>query len=166
MRTEPERFDRVLEEPAFKEAPAEPRNSHVLGIAEVGPSALIPAAISLLISLLWLIDDLSAASLLLLAAVAGAFAVAIALKLRKANAVRAMPAERFVAVVVKERFDLVRQLGDRRQTTRHFVVLQTRDGQRRELVVPDRVVSKFAIDDIGIAYAKTNVLVEFVRVDV
>src|SRR5258706_9620552 len=123
MRTEPERFDRVMEHPAFKEAPAEPRDIHLFGIAEIGPSALIPAALSLLLTLLWLIDDFSPGSLLLLGLLAGGFGVAIALKLRKANAVRAQPAERFVAVVVKERFDLVRQFADRRQTTRNFAVL-------------------------------------------
>lgn len=166
MRTDPERFDRVAEHPSFKEAPAEPRDVHLLGIAEIGPSALLPGAISLTVTLLWLLGDFSAGNLVLVALVLAGFGIAIALKLRKANAVRAMPAERFVGVVVKERFDLYRPFNDRRHNTQHYVVLQTRDGLRREFIAPSRVVSKFAVDDIGIAYVKKNVLVEFVRVDV
>lgn len=166
VRTEPERFDRVAEHPSFKDAPAEPHDVGTFGIAELGPSALLPGAISLTVTLLWLLGDFSTENLVILALVLAAFGVAIALKLRKANAVRAMPAERFVAVVVKERFDLYRPFNDRRHNTQHYVVLQARDGLRREFIAPSRVVSKFAIDDIGIAYVKRNVLVDFIRVDV
>src|SRR5690242_10111886 len=114
MRTDPERFDRVAEHPSFKDAPAEPRDVGTFGIAEIGPSALLPGAISLTITLLWLLGSFSAENLVILAIVLAGFAIAIGLRLRKANAVRATPAERFIAVVVKERFELVRQFNDRR----------------------------------------------------
>ena len=96
----------------------------------------------------------------------GVFGWALYMSLKKANAVRDAPVERVVAVIVKERMDLRQRFGDRRQSLRTYVIVQTRDGQRHEYFAPKHVAGRYAVDDIGIVYVKADVLVDFLRVDV
>lgn len=167
VRTEPERFDRVIEHPAYKSAPPEPIGAPLLSIAEVTPSAILTAGISLLVTVLWIVKDpFSSIQGLLIGLLLGVLGWAFYMSLKKAREVRDAPVERLVAVVVKERQDFRRRFGDRRESLRTYVIVQTQDGQRREFFAPKDVVGRYAVDDIGIAYVKTDVLVDFLRVDV
>jgi hypothetical protein len=78
-----------------------------------------------------------------------------------------MPIVRLVAVITKERTEVSGggEHGMRAHTT-YYTTLQTRDGTRAEYVTPDRLVGKLAIDDIGVAYVKGHMLVEFTRFEV
>jgi hypothetical protein len=168
VRTEAERFDRVLEHPTYKSAPDEPvLGLPLLGIADVPPSAIVTAGFSLLVTAIMILKDpFSTANQIIIGLLLGVFGWALYMSLKQANAVRDAPLERVVAVVVKERQDHKRRLGDRRDSVRNYVIVQTRDGQRRELFAPDNMTKRYAIDDIGIAYVKADVLVDFIRVDV
>jgi len=77
------------------------------------------------------------------------------------------PVARLVAVILKER-SAVSGGGERgmRATTTYYTTLQTRDGARAEYVTPDRLVGKLALDDIGVAYVKGPMLVDFQRFEV
>lgn len=167
VRTEPERFDRVLESPAFQSAPVEPVGVPLMAIAEISPGAIIAAGLGFLLTLLMVLGDpFSGPSGVVIGLLLGLFGWAFYMSLKKANAVRDAPVERVVVVVVKERVDLAKRFGDRNQSLRTYVIMQTRDGQRREYFAPKHVNGRYAVDDIGIAYIKSDVLVDFLRVDV
>jgi hypothetical protein len=167
VRTEPERFDRVVEHEVYKAAPEQPISVPLLGIAEISPGAIVAAGLSFLITLLMVLGDpFSTPSQVVIGLLLGVFAIAFYMSMKKANAVRDAPVERVVAVIIKERTDLRQRFGDRRQSLRTYVIVQTRDGQRREYFAPKHVNSRYAVDDIGIAYVKADVLVDFLRIDV
>jgi hypothetical protein len=167
VRTEAERFDRVLEHPTYKAAPDEPISGPLLGIADVPPSAIVTAGVSLLVTALVVLKDpFSTANQIIIGLLLGVFGWALYMSLKQANAVRDAPVERVVAVIVKERQDLKRRFGERRESLRTYVIVQTRDGQRRELFAPKKVSTQYAVDDIGIVYVKADVLVDFLRIDV
>jgi hypothetical protein len=50
-------------------------------------------------------------------------------------------------------------------TTEHFVLLEGRDGQRLELECDGDVAGKHAAGDIGVAYLRDGVLLDFRRID-
>ena len=170
MRTESERFDRVLEHPTYASAPSEPVGVPLLGIAEVSPSGVIATGLSLLFSVLMLLGSNLTSSITqaVLGLLLGIVGWVFYMSLKKANAVRDAPVERQVAVVVKERTDARSRFGDQRGSVRTYVTIQTRDGVRRELFAPKHMATalRFAVDDIGLAYVKADVLVDFIRIDV
>jgi hypothetical protein len=167
MRTAPERYDRVLAHPTYTSAPPEPVGMPWIGIADMTPSSLLSAAISLVIAMAILLQGrhTPVMQLILIGVVAGTTLGIVGL-VRRLRSLREAPTRREIAVVVKERPDVGRRFGDRQARTRYYAMLQTRDGRRTECFVPASVVGRFAVDDIGIAYTKANVLVEFIRVDV
>jgi len=55
---------------------------------------------------------------------------------------------------------------DSSASTTYYVLLQFRDGQRAEYRAPDRVAGKVAPGDLGIAFLRGNVLLDFRRVPV
>jgi hypothetical protein len=77
-----------------------------------------------------------------------------------------LPIVRLVAVITKERTEVSGGANNSRTQTTYYTTLQTRDGNRAEYVTPDRLVGKLALDDIGVAYVKGHMLVEFSRFDV
>ncbi|MEJ7602641.1 MAG: hypothetical protein WKG01_32415, partial [Kofleriaceae bacterium] len=74
------------------------------------------------------------------------------------------PIQRCVAVIVKERTEVFS--GEHRATTSYFATLQLRGGTRVELATYRSVSSKVVVGDIGIAYVKSQTLVDFARFDV
>lgn len=166
MGTEPERFDRVLEHPRYSSAPEVPVGVPLVAIAEVTPAAIITTGLSLLLTALMFLNPLSIAGQVVIGLLLGVFGWALYMSLEKANAVRDAPVERVVAVIVKERVDLRRRLGDGRDTQRTYALVQTRDGERREYFVSKHAERRYAVDDIGIAYVKADVLIDFLRIDV
>ena len=95
MRTEPERFDRVLEHPTYTSAPVEPVGVPLMGIAEVTPGGIIATGLSLLISLLMLLrDPFKTANQIVLGLLLGVVGWTLYMSFKKANAVRDAPVER------------------------------------------------------------------------
>ncbi|HUS27647.1 MAG TPA: hypothetical protein VMZ53_04040 [Kofleriaceae bacterium] len=138
----------------------------LVAIAEVTPAAIITTGLSLLLTALMFLNPLSIAGQVVIGLLLGVFGWALYMSLEKANAVRDAPVERVVAVIVKERVDLRRRLGDGRDTQRTYALVQTRDGERREYFVSKHAERRYAVDDIGIAYVKADVLIDFLRIDV
>jgi hypothetical protein len=139
----------------------------LFSIAEISPGTIVAAGLSFLVTLLMVIGDpFSGTSQVVIGLLLGVFGWALYMSLKKANAVRDAPVERVVAVIIKERMDLRQRFGDRRQSLRTYVIVQTRDGERREYFAPKHVAGRYAVDDIGIVYVKADVLVDFLRVDV
>src|SRR5262245_31628760 len=77
-----------------------------------------------------------------------------------------LPIVRMVAVITKERTDVHGGGQHARATTTYYTTLQARDGARVEYRTPARLVGTLAIDDIGVAYVKGHLLVDFTRFDV
>ena len=167
MRTEPERFDRVLEHPLFASAPAEPVGVPLIGIAEVSPASIIAAGLSLLVTVVMVLrDPFKMASQIVIGLLLGVVGWMLFMSFKRANAVRDAPVERVVGIIVDERQDFRRRFGDPPGSQRRYVIVQTRDGQRREYFAPKQMTARIAVDDIGIVYAKADVLLNFIRVDV
>lgn len=164
MRTDPSRYDRVLEHPEYGRAPPQPvLPAEVIGVAAlVQPLSLSLFGIVFLLIALSLVGELDAPLAFAVLAIGGALALVfsgIATTARLA-AFRKAPIERFVAVVIKERTE------DDDGTTACFTTLQTRDGQRAEYYTYRPLVGRVAVDDIGVAYVKARTLVEFLRYEV
>jgi hypothetical protein len=71
------------------------------------------------------------------------------------------PVQHHVAVVLGEREEVVTTP---RNTHRyHYATLQTRDGAQFELMCDGGVHDQLAAPDIGVAFVKAEVLVQFVR---
>jgi hypothetical protein len=167
VRTEPERFDRVLEHPTYTSAPVEPVSVPLMGIAEVTPGGIIATGLSLLISVLMLLrDPFKTANQIVLGLLLGVVGWMVYMSFKKANAVRDAPVERVIGVIVGEQQDTRLRFGDARGSQRRYIQVQTRDGHKRVYFAPKHVTARFAVDDIGIVYVKADVLVDFVRVDV
>ena len=84
-------------------------------------------------------------------------------QMKYAGDVSAAPLERAPVLVVGKRSKLT---GGENATTRYFVTIQDEQGQRRELKAPEEVVGHVGQGDLGLAYVKHDLLVEFARVDV
>lgn len=182
MRTDPSRFDQVERHPDYGSAPAQPVlpvDSGVGVAAVAGPMvmSLIGVVFVLIaITLLFAIRPPLLFSVLFIAGglvfVLGGMAFAKSLL-----AVRNAPIERMIAVIVKERTEMITSSSNATDTS-YFATLQTRDGQRLEYRVSRSLVGKLVVDDIGIAYVKELVfdlgfttlrsksLVEFIRFEV
>jgi len=68
------------------------------------------------------------------------------------------------AIVIDERVH-VRDGGDGPSSTENFATLEDRDGQRRELSTSASVAGKIAAGDLGVAYERGGVLLDFARVE-
>ncbi len=74
--------------------------------------------------------------------------------------------ERHVAVWKDERTEVSGGGRNSSASTHHFVLLELRDGQRSEFPCDDRLAGAHAPGDIGMAYLRGGVLLDFVRIDV
>jgi hypothetical protein len=169
MTTDPARFDRVSEHPDY---PATANRAIELpygsisaiaapsGFALFGVLFLI-LAIGVLVEVkppLWFAIPFVAGVLMFIGGGAGMAARGIKF--------HNTPIVRLVAVITKERTEVSGGANNTRTHTTYCTTLQTRDGTRAEYVTPDRLVGKLALDDIGVAYIKGHMLVEFTRFEV
>jgi len=180
MRTDPARFDRVLQHHDYAAAPAQPvlPADGGVGIAAVGGPLLVSlfGALFLLVAITLLLA-IRPPFLISVIFVAGglAFTLGGIVMARKVGELRDAPVERVVAVIVKERTDVS---GTDRADTTYYATLQTRDGARTEYRTSHALVGRLVVDDIGVAYVKdveldlgfttlrARSLVEFIRFDV
>jgi len=180
MRTDPTRFDRVLEHPDCAAAPAQPvlPADTAVGVAAVAGPLMVSlfGALFLLVAISLLIT-IRPPFLFSLAMIVGGLVVVAGgvIAARRIGELRDAPVERLIAVIVKERTDVH---GIDRADTTYYATLQTRDGVRTEYRVSHALVGRLVVDDIGVAYVKDRILdlgivrvrartlVEFIRVDV
>ena len=89
--------------------------------------------------------------------------VASAVKFAKA------PVRRAVFAVVDERIDVSSSSTGRRQShatrTRYYATLQARDGSRIEYETYDWLAGRIAAGDIGVAFTKGDMLIDFLRLE-
>jgi hypothetical protein len=172
MRTDPSRFDRVLEHPDYVSAPNQPvlPADAAIGVATVvTPLALSIFGVMFLLIAITLIIRLEPPLAISLLFVGAALVVLFRGLAMGGNVIqfRNAPIERQVAVIVKERSE-VSSTGNQyaAASTAYYTTLQTRNGMRSEYRTARSLVGRLAIDDIGVAYVKANTLVEFIRFDV
>ncbi|HEU0036981.1 MAG TPA: hypothetical protein VFQ53_40500 [Kofleriaceae bacterium] len=171
MNTDPSRFDRVLADARYETLPQQPilpPDTQVGVAAMAGPflvSMFGMVFLAIAIGLLLEIRPPLAFTILLvggglLLVFGGLDSVATVMQFRNA------PIEREVCVIVKERTDVSGGGEGRSTSTTYYTTLQRRDGERIECRTVRSLVGKLVVGDIGVAYVKASVLVEFVRFDV
>ena len=74
--------------------------------------------------------------------------------------------ERSIALVADERTEVSGGGKDSSASTSYHVLLEWKEGQRRELKPSARVTGAVAPGDIGVAYVKANRLLDFRRIPV
>ncbi len=74
--------------------------------------------------------------------------------------------QREVSVWRDERTQVSGGRGDSSAVTHHFVLLETRNGRRQEFECSDELAGAHASGDIGVAFVRGDVLLDFRRVDV
>ena len=169
MNTDPSRFDRVEEHPgfhaAFERAPILPNDAGI-GIAVAAPAAMSLFGVVLLVIMLGMLLHMGAPfGFVFLFLVGGVAIVSGGLAMsNRALRFKNAPIQRCVAVIVKERTEV--WSGEHSTRTSHFATLQLRGGTRVELATYRSVSSKVVVGDIGIAYVKSQTLVDFTRFDV
>lgn len=168
MHTDPARFDRVTSHPDYAttatraiELPYGPIGAIAApaGLALFGVLFLL-ISIGLLIEIkppIWFSIALVGGVLMF---IGGGAAMAVR-SVRFHN----LPIVREVAVITKERTEVTSSERSHAHTT-YYTTLQARDGSRAEYLTPDRLIGRLAIDDIGVAYLKGHMLVEFTRFEV
>jgi hypothetical protein len=168
MRTDPSRFDRVMQHPEYRQAPEQPvLPADAVGIAvAVGPVVMTAFGLVCFLIVLSLLDMMPLP--IAIAFVGGALVVLLGGMGMVAKLVqfRNAPVHRFVAVIVKERTEVTGGSGDTGASTSYYTTLQMKDGRRFELYTYRSLVGRIAVDDIGVAYMKSRTLVEFIRFDV
>jgi hypothetical protein len=86
--------------------------------------------------------------------------------MRKAQQYRSAPLERMRAAVVDERLRVSGGGENTRAATTYFASLHFPAGDRREFEVSEETAGSIAPGDVGIAFLKGSLLVDFLRVDV
>ena len=115
----------------------------IIVIGDFGPQSNVPAAAQIIPGLM--------------SAVAGFVALQMA---RKGREFKAAPLERRPALVRDERSRA------REKSTSYFATLEFADGHREEFPVSAEVASRAVRDDVGVAYLKGGVVLDFRRIDV
>jgi hypothetical protein len=92
--------------------------------------------------------------------------VLMVMQLKKAAAYSAAALLREPSVILDERTRVSGGGNDSSASTSYFATLQFPDGSRNEYAVDGRTSGRVTKGDIGIAYLKSDVLVDFQRVDV
>ena len=90
----------------------------------------------------------------------------VASSMKKTAAFASAPLERLQALVADKRTHVSGGDGDSAASTRYFVTLETREGRRLEVGTAGKVAGKAVAGDVGIAYVKGGVLLDFERVQV
>ena len=80
--------------------------------------------------------------------------------------IRGAPLDRLASVVINKRTDV--SSGGRRDsaTTTYFSTLELKNGVRRELRTNESLAGLIKPGDVGVAFVKADLLLEFLRVDV
>jgi len=169
MNTDPSRFEQVEEHPdfaaAFERAPILPADANI-GIAVAGPAALSLFGIVFLAIALTLLADSNAPLAFTILFVMGGLTIILGGLSMASRALRFKnaPIQRCVAIIVKERSEV--SGGDNSTATSYFATLQLRGGTRVELPTYRSLTGRLVIGDIGIAFVKSQTLVDFTRFDV
>lgn len=169
MNTDPSRFDRVEEHPDFprmiERAPILPADAS-LGIAIAGPAMLSLFGIVFLAIALNLLVDTHAPFLIALLFLAAALAIIFTGLSMASRALRFKnaPIQRCVAVIVKDRTEVAG--GESSTSTSYYATLQLRGGTRVELPTYRSLAGRLVVGDIGIAFVKSQTLVDFTRFDI
>lgn len=90
----------------------------------------------------------------------------VASSMKKTATFAAAPLERLQALVADKRNEVSGGGDGSAATTRYFVTLETKDGRRIEVDTAGKVAGKAVAGDVGIAYVKGGVLLDFERVQV
>jgi hypothetical protein len=90
----------------------------------------------------------------------------VASSMKKTAAFAAAPLERLQALVADKRTEVSGGGDGSAATTRYFVTIETGDGRRLEVGAAGKVAGKAVAGDVGIAYVKGGVLLDFERVQV
>jgi len=85
---------------------------------------------------------------------------------RKTARLASSPTERLIAVWRDERTEVSGGGENSSATTRHFVLLEVRGGKRKEFSCSLKLSGAHAPGDIGVAYLRDEVLLDFQRVNV
>jgi uncharacterized protein DUF2500 len=88
----------------------------------------------------------------------------VASSMKKTAAFAAAPLERLQVFVADKRTEVSGGGGDSSARTRYFVTIETREGRRTEVDATGKVAGKAVSGDVGIAYVKGGVLLDFERV--
>ncbi len=99
-------------------------------------------------------------------AFAGIAIYAVVNKTKALGAYREGKLQRFPAAVADTRTSFAGGSGDENARTEHHVTLRFPDEVRREFLSFDQVPDKISVGDVGVAYLRGNVLIDFTRVDV
>lgn len=86
--------------------------------------------------------------------------------LKKSVSYNSSPLERKRAAIVDERVKVNGGGNNSRATTTYFASLRFSDSKRKEFEVPEELAGDLAPGDVGIAFVKGEILVDFLRVDV
>ena len=84
--------------------------------------------------------------------------------LKRSSSFRAAPLQRFRAAVIDERVKVSGGGKNSRASTTYYATLQTQEGQRTEFEVIEETASKVAAGDIGLAFVKGGILLDFLVV--
>ena len=166
MTADPERFDRVTQHADYA-ATADRRielpYSSVLAVA--GPGLVTMFGVLFLLVAIGMIVAIGPPLLfsIIFIGMAIAFIVGSAGLTRRGFQFHAMPIVPTVALVIKDRTDVS---GQEHTSTTYYTTLQTRDGQRMEYLTPGKLAGILSVDDIGVAFIKGHMLVDFQRFDV
>ena len=95
-------------------------------------------------------------------AMLGVAAAGLVQHLRRTSRFQAAELERWIALVVDERTQVS---GGKRAHSRYYATLEDRSGKRRELRVGTELAGQIARDDMGLAYVKDDLLLDFERLD-
>ena len=169
MRTDPSRFDRVVEHPDYGRAPEQPvLPADAVGIATAaGPMTVTLFGVVFFLIAVTLVLQIRPPLVVSIFVIGGAlvFLLGGVGMIHKLVEFHNAPIHRHVAVIIKERSEMTVTKHSRAQT-RYYATLQLRDGNRVELHTYGSLVGRIVVDDIGVAYVKSRTLVEFIRFDV
>jgi hypothetical protein len=169
MRTDPSRFDRVVEHPDYERVPEQPvLPADAVGVAAaVGPMTVTLFAVVFFLIVVTLVLQNRPPLAVSIFLIGGALVVLLGGigGIHKLVEFRNAPIHRHVAVIIKERSE-VTMTKHSRSRTHYYATLQLRDGNRVELHTYRSLVGRIVVDDIGVAYVKSRTLVEFIRFDV
>jgi len=158
MNTDLERFDRVLSHADYP-ATADHKIElpHGAALAVLAPGTLV------IIGLLFLLIAINVLlELELPLAVTMIFIGLVLLFIVNAMAWTARGVQFFRTPIVRQVCVVVR---DRAETDTYYVTLQTREGVRAEYATSGALAGRLVVDDIGVAYVKGHVLLDFMRFD-
>jgi hypothetical protein len=169
--TDPARFDLVARSPGYDAAKRhEPRVSTFGGIAMPLVMAVFGVGF-LVIAGSFLFDDTPAGfgppagfNIIFMAIPCIFIAIAIGMAF-KGMKFRGAPIEQRILVVVDERVEVSGGGENRSASTHYYATLQARDGQRAEYPTYGWLAGRIAPGDIGVAFLKGGMLVDFLRME-